>query len=397
VTKPFARVRILDFTRYLAGPYGTYQLALLGADVIKIESRDGDETRGQLAEQTWAARKMAPSFLAVNGNKRSLTLDLRRPEAVEIVKRLVVGADVVWENFRGGVMDRLGLGYETLAAINPRLIYCAVSGFGRTGPERTTAAFDGKLQAMSGIMSITGERASGPTRAGFALCDTIGGVTAALAVASALYQRTHTGRGQLVDVAMLDAALAFIPGPVSEYTVAGVEQRQIGNGSVSRKPTANRFRARDGYIVLAVLTEKQFVSLMRALGRADALDDPRFKDWPARTENEPALREIIEGALATDDPKTWESRLTAADVPCGSIWTIDQIVRHPQLEHRDVLQTIDSRYGPMQLVGAGFRLAHGSPGIDREPPTLGEHTDEILKEAGYAAEEIARLRREAVI
>src|SRR5439155_21384300 len=186
-----------------------------------------------------------------------------------------------------------------LSAVNPRLIYCAVSGFGQTGPERTTAAFDGKLQAMSGIMSITGEPAHGPTRAGFAICDTIGGMTAALAVASALYQRTHTGRGQLVDVAMLDAALAFIPGPVSEYTVAGIAQRQIGNGSVSRKPTANRFRCRDGYIVLAVLTEKQFAGLMRALGRADALDDPRFTDWPARTANEPVPRDIIQGSPST--------------------------------------------------------------------------------------------------
>jgi crotonobetainyl-CoA:carnitine CoA-transferase CaiB-like acyl-CoA transferase len=397
MSRPFAGVRILDFTRYLAGPYGTYQLALLGADVVKIESREGDETRGQLADPTWAERKMAPSFLAVNGNKRSLTLDLRRPEAVEVVKRLVVGADVVWENFRPGVMDRLGLGYEVLAAINPRLIYCGVSGFGRTGPERGTAAFDGKLQAMSGIMSMTGEPAHGPTRAGFAVCDTIGGLTAALAVASALYQRTHTGRGQLVDVAMLDAALAFIPGPVSEYTVAGIEQRQIGNGSVSRKPTASRFRARDGYLVLAVLTEKQFVGLMRELGRADALDDPRFQDWPARTRNEAALREVIEAALAADDAKAWEARLTAADVPCGAIWRIDEIVRHPQLEHRDVLQTIDSRYGPMRLVGAGFRLGHGSPCLDREPPTLGEHTDQILREAGYTDEEIAALRRGAVI
>jgi crotonobetainyl-CoA:carnitine CoA-transferase CaiB-like acyl-CoA transferase len=397
MSRPFAGVRILDFTRYLAGPYGTYQLALLGADVVKIESREGDETRGQLVDGTWAAPTMPPGFLAVNANKRSITLDLRRPAAVEVVKRLAAAADVVWENFRPGVMDRLGLGYETLATVNPRLIYCAVSGFGHTGPERTTAAFDGKLQAMSGIMSITGEPAGGPMRAGFAICDTIGGMTAALAVASALYQRTHTGRGQFVDVAMLDAALAFLPGPVTEYTVAGIPQRQIGNGSVSRKPTASRFRAKDGFIVLAVLTEKQFVRLMRTLGRADALDDPRFKDWPARTTNVTALREVIETALATDDAKTWETRLTAADVPCAGIWTIEEIVRHPQLAHRDVLQVVDSRYGPMRLVGAGFRLAHGSPGIDREPPTLGEHTDDVLAEAGYTPAEIEQLRREGVV
>jgi crotonobetainyl-CoA:carnitine CoA-transferase CaiB-like acyl-CoA transferase len=394
--KPFAGVRILDFTRYLAGPYGTYQLALLGADVVKIESHEGDETRHLLVNREWADRKMASSFLAVNANKRSITLDLRKPAAIEVIKRLVPTADVVWENFRPGVMDRLGLGYDALAAINPRLIYCAVSGFGHTGPERTTAAFDGKLQAMSGIMSITGDPAGGPMRAGFAICDTIGGMTAALAVSSALYQRQQTGRGQFVDVAMLDAALAFIPGPVCEYTVAGIPQRQIGNGSVSRKPTASRFRAGDGYIVLAVLTEKQFASLMRTIGRADALDDPRFKDWRSRADNEPALRAIIETALAADEPKAWEARLTAADVPCATVWKIEEITQHPQLGHRDVMQTIDSRFGPMRLVGAGFRLAHGSPGIEREPPTLGEHTEQILGEAGYGPTEIEKLRADGV-
>ena len=397
MSKPFAGVRILDFTRYLAGPYGTYQLALLGADVIKIESRDGDETRHQLVASEWAEQKMPPGFLAVNGNKRSITLDLRKPEAIEIVTRLVAKADVVWENFRPGVMEKLGLGYETLAALNPKLIYCAVSGFGHTGPERTTAAFDGKLQAMSGIMSITGEPAGGPMRAGFAICDTIGGITAALAVSSALYQRTHTGRGQFVDVAMLDSALAFLPGPVSEWMTAGIQQKQIGNGSVSRKPTAGRFQAKGSYLVLAVLTEPQFKRLMQTIGRPEALDDPRFKDWASRTTNLPALREVIEGALASDDAKTWEARLTKADVPCSSIWKIEEIVEHPQLASRDVLQTIDSKLGPMKLVGAGFRLAHGSPGIDRPPPTLGEHTEDVLVEAGYAPADVERLRRDGVV
>ncbi len=399
MSKPFAGIRILDFTRYLAGPYGTYQLALLGADVVKIESRDGDETRQQLVTgaDEWLERKMPPGFLSVNGNKRSITLDLRKPEAVAIVKRLAEHADIVWENFRPGVMDKLGLGYEILAKVNPKLIYCAVSGFGHTGPEKTTAAFDGKLQAMSGIMSITGLPAQGPMRVGFAICDTIGGMTAALAVSSALYQRTHTGTGQFVDVAMLDAALAFMPGLVSEWMTAGIEQKQIGNGSVSRKPTAGRFQAKESYLVLAVLTEPQFQRLLTSIGRPDALQDPRFKDWASRTANFPALRDVIEGALASDDAKAWEARLTKADVPCSAIWKIEEIVKHPQLESRDVLQTVDSKFGPMHLVGAGFTLAHGTPGIDRPPPTLGEHTDEILAEAGYAPAEIEKLREGGVV
>ena len=199
-------------------------------------------------------------------------------------------ADVFIENMAPGTIEKLGLGWEALHALNPRLIYCAVSGFGQNGPERGTAAFDGKLQAMSGIMSITGHEDKGPTRAGFALCDTIGAMTAAFAVSSALYQRMQTGTGQFVDVAMLDAALSFISGQVAEYTVTGHIHRQFGNLSSTGKVTGNRFKAGEGDLMLAVMTERQFAGLMRGIGRADTLDDPRFADWPARAQHEPALR-----------------------------------------------------------------------------------------------------------
>jgi crotonobetainyl-CoA:carnitine CoA-transferase CaiB-like acyl-CoA transferase len=397
MTKPFAGIRILDFTRYVAGPFGTNQQALLGADVIKIEPKAGEEMRHSQLSKEWTAKGLGPSFLGINSNKRSLTLDLQKPKAAEIVRRLAKDADVVWENFRPGVMDRFGLGYEALKALNPRLIYCAVSGFGQNGPERGTAAFDGKLQAMSGIMSITGHEDKGPTRAGFALCDTIGGMTAAFAVSSALYQRTVTGEGQFVDVSMLDAALSFLSGQVAEYTVAGHIHRQYGNLSTTGKPTGSRFKCGEGDLQLAVMTDRQFTGLMKGIGREDTLADPRFADWPARIKNEAVLREIIEGALAGDSAKSWEKRLTALDVPCAGIWKISEIVHHPQLAHRDVLQKVQSDEGELTLVGSGFRLAHGGGGIDRPPPRIGQHNAEILAEAGYDESEIAAMTDEGVV
>jgi len=397
MTRPFAGVRILDFTQVLAGPYGSYQLALLGADVIKVERREGEDMRRTPLSREWAERGMAPSWLAINGNKRSLTLDLQRPAAKEVVRRLAAKADVVMENFRGGVMDRLGFGYQALSAINPRLIYCAISGFGQTGPYSHEAGYDGKIQALSGIMSITGHAEMGPTRAGFAVCDVLSGMTAAFAVSSALFQRTHTGKGQFIDVSMLEASLAFLSTQVADFTVAGHRQEQFGNQAISRKVTANLFRAKDSYLLLAVNDEKQYRALMTALGRPDVFDDPRFADWFLRKENETALRAIIEAALAAEHAKTWETRLNAAGAPCASIWRIEEIIDHPQIAARGVMQTAETAYGPLRLMGSGFQMAHGGGRLDSAPPELGAHTDAVLAELGYGEAEIAALRRDAVV
>ena len=397
MARPFEGVKILDFTQVLAGPYASYQLALLGADVIKLERREGEDMRRTPLSREWADRGLAPGWQAINGNKRSLTIDLRQPEAIGIVRQLAAEADVVMENFRPGVMDRLGIGYAALSVINPRLIYCAISGFGQTGPERSGAGYDGKIQAMSGIMAITGHAESGPTRAGFAVCDVLSGATAAFGISSALFQLTHTGKGQLVDVSMLEATLAFLSGQVADYTVAGHRQQPSGNQAVSRRPTANLFKAGEGYLLLAVNSEKQYRALMTALGRADTLDDPRFSDWFLRQQNEPALRAIIEQALASKHPRQWEKILEAAGAPCASIWKIEEVIDHPQIVARQALQEIETPYGRLRFAGSGFQLGHGGGRLDTMAPELGAHTDEVLGSLGYDADAIADLRARHIV
>ncbi len=397
MSRPFDGVRILDFTQVLAGPFSTYQLALLGADVIKVERREGEDMRRTPLSREWAERGMASGWMAVNGNKRSLTLDLSTPEARAIIERMAAKADVVVENFRPGVMDRLSIGYEVLKKTNPRLIWCSISGYGQTGPDRLEAGYDGKIQAMSGIMAITGHAESGPTRAGFAVCDTLTGMTAAFAISSALYQRTHTGKGQFVDVSMLEATLAVLAGQVADFTVSGHRQQQSGNQAVSRRTTANLFKAGEGHVLLAVNNDKQYRCLMEALDREDTFEDPRFADWFLRNENESALRAVIEEALATDTAKNWETRLNAAGAPCASIWRVEEIIDHPQIIARGAMQTVASAYGPLRFMGSGFQLAHGGGKLDTVAPPLGAHTDEVLGEFGYGAEEIAALRTAGII
>jgi crotonobetainyl-CoA:carnitine CoA-transferase CaiB-like acyl-CoA transferase len=396
--RPFEGVRILDFTQVLAGPFASFQLALLGAEVVKIERRGGEDLRGGPPSREWSDRGMAPVWMSANANKRSLTLDLQKPEAVAVVKRLAAEADVVMENFRPGVMDRLGLGQAALAAVNPLLIWCSISGFGQTGPERLEAGYDGRVQAMSGIMAMTGHPGGEPLRAGFAVCDLLSGMTAAYAVAGALYQRTHTGRGQTIDLSMLDSTLAFLAGPVAEWTAVGHRQEPWGNQAISRRATANLFRAGEGgHLLLAANAEHQYQALMRAIGREDALEDPRFADWFLRLENAAALREIIEAALATDTPEAWEERLNAAGVPCARVRRVDEVLEHRQVQARGLLQAVESPWGTLRLATNGFRLAHGDARLDRAPPLPGADSEAVLAAAGYTPAEIARLRADQVI
>ena len=397
MSKPFAGVKILDFTRVLAGPYASYQLALLGADVIKIESRDGDDMRFGNRANDWEKRGLAAPWVAVNGNKRSITLDLKQPRAIEVIKRMVPKVDVVIENFRPGVMDKLGIGYDTLKVINSKLIYAAISGFGQVGPDKATAAFDGMIQAMSGLMSITGFPSNGPTRVGFAGADVMSGFTGAFGIASALYQRTHTGKGQLVDVAMIDAVTGFLAQQFTEHMMTGRVHEQAQNLSVTRKPTGNLFKTSDGWMVLAVMTDPQFQRLMKQLGREDALPDPRFKDWPTRIANNKALHEIIEEAMKQRPSAEWAAIFAKSDVPAGRVLTIPETVKLDHYGHRTIMQTVETEHGPITVVGSGFRMEHDGGSVERPPAKLGQHTDEVLGEAGYSAAEIAEMKAAKVV
>ncbi len=395
--RPFAGIRIVDFTQVLAGPFCTYQLALLGADVIKVERPEGDEMRRTPLSREWAERGLAPAFQAVNGNKRSIALDLRQEPALEIIRKLIAGADVVVENFRPGVMDRLGLGAEALKALNPSIIYASISGFGHTGPDRLEAGYDGRIQATSGIMAITGHPELGPTRAGFAVCDILSGMTAAFGISGALFQRSRTGRYQRVDVSMLDATLAFLSGQIADFNLVGHRQGLSGNQAVSRRVTANLFKAGDSHILLAVNTEGQYRCLMTGLGRTEVFDDPRFADWFTRKTHEAALRAIIEDALATDSPANWEQRLNAAGAPCAQIRPIEDAIALPQVAARGVLQAVETPAGPINFMTNGFRLDYGGAQLERMAPTLGQDTDAILADLGYDPPAIAALRAKGAI
>lgn len=397
--KPLQDVRVLDLTNVLAGPFCCHQLAHMGADVIKVEARLGGDLARQLgADVELNRRNMGVSFLAQNPGKRSITLDLKKESAKAVFRRLVRTADVVVENFRPGVMDRLGLGYAELLQENPGLVYCAISGFGQTGPLRDFPAYDQIIQGMSGVMSITGDQESAPLRVGYPIADTIGGITAAFAVASALASPKRS-EGVFIDVSMLEATMATMGWAVSNHLVAGRAPQPMGNDNVTASPSGT-FRTGDGLLNIAANKQEQFEKVCDVLGRPEWKQDPRFAERHARLGNRAELKRLMEAELAARSADAWWQLLNAAGVPAGPVYSVPQALEHPQISTRGMVATFKDAPGvgrDIRLVRTGFKLNGQAPCVDAPPPRLGEHTDAILAELGYAEEEIASFKQQEIV
>jgi crotonobetainyl-CoA:carnitine CoA-transferase CaiB-like acyl-CoA transferase len=398
---PLSGVRVLDLTNIIAGPLCSYQLAMMGAEVIKIEvPGTGDLSRKMGADPALGAKQMGASFLALNAGKKSLTLDLKRARGKEVFKRLARGADVVLENFRPGTMKKLGLDYPVLKALNAGVVYCAVSGFGQAGPLAQRPSYDQIIQGFCGLMSMTGDETTAPLRAGYVVCDTMAAMTAAFAVAAALYRRQATGAGEMVDVSMLDASLATMAAwTISNYLNAGKAPVPMGNESHSASPSGT-FRTGNGLLNIVNNEQKQYEALCDAIGRPELKTDARFAERDTRIRNRAWLRPILEEALQAKSAVEWERLFSEAGVPAGPILTVPEILAHPQLESRGLIKRfgkVDALGRELSVTRLGFQLAGGQPDVDAPPPRLGEHTDAVLEAAGYAKDEIAALRREGVI
>ncbi|RUV26928.1 MAG: CoA transferase [Mesorhizobium sp.] len=381
MTDLLSGIRVLDLTNVLAGPYCAYQLALLGADVIKVEAPPG----GDLARQLGASPElnnagMGASFLAQNAGKRSVVLDLKQEADRERFLDLVATADALVENFRPGVMDRLGLGHEKLKEVRPSLVYCAISGFGQTGPMRGNPAYDQIIQGLSGIMSITGTPETAPLRVGYPVADTLGGLVGAFAIAAALVRQKTSGEGAFLDVSMLECTLSALGWPVSNYLTAGVQPQAMGNENMTAAPSG-AFRTGEGLLNIAANKQEQFVILCGLIGRPDLASDPRFAERETRKGNRAALKPLIEDALAGAPAAVWEEKLNRAGVPAGRVLTIPQVLQERQVIERRMttrFQEIPGMDNPLTVVRGGFMVDGAAPVPAGPPPRLGAHMDDVF-------------------
>ncbi|MEM8740631.1 MAG: CoA transferase [Pseudomonadota bacterium] len=394
---PLAGIRVLDLTNVLAGPFCCHNLAYLGAEVIKLEIPGrGDLARQLGADAALNARNMGVSFLAQNAGKKSVTLNLKHPEGRALFLRLVATADVLVENYRPGVMDRLGVGAATLRALRPELIYCAISGFGQDGPWADRPAYDQIIQGMSGVMAVTGAPGGPPLRAGYPLADTIGGLTAAFAIASALQAKP---RGCVIDVSMLEAVLATLGWVVSNHLVAGNAPAAHGNENPTSAPSG-AFQAQDGLINIAANKDAQWVVLTDHLGLAALRDDPAYATREVRKRNRQTLKTALEQVLATRPAAAWAEELTAIGVPAGAVMSVPEVLASPQIAERGFLARFANVPGverDIELVTTGIKLDGHAPNVAAPPPQLGQDAAKVWGELGLSEDDIAQLRRDGAI
>src|SRR5512136_2216156 len=390
-------IRVLDMTNVLAGPFATLHLALAGAEVIKVENPEGGDLARKLGNvPEFNQQLMGTSFLAQNSNKKSLTLNLKEAEAKEIFTKLVATADILVENFRPGVLARLGFPWEKLHEMNPRLIYCAISGFGQTGPDADKPAYDQIIQGLSGVMAVNGDERLNPLRAGFPVCDTVGGLNAAFAILGALYFRERTGEGQFIDVALLDSIMPFM-GWVAANLLFGHQQPVLlGNDNFTAAPSGT-FATRDGYINIAANKQEQWEAMADILGVPELKTDPRFQERDARKKNRKALTPLLELKLKEKETAYWVELLNKNDVPSGAILGLEAALNQPQVQHRQTLQEVSVEgVGDLRLFGLSAKLEKTPGGIDTPPPRLSAHTSDILGGLGYSADDIKRLKEAKV-
>ena len=401
--QPLENIRVLDLSRAMAGPFCTMMLGDLGAEVIKVElPGSGEESRSWgppfVGEPYGPYPGESAYYISVNRNKQGITVNLKSADGQDIIRRLAAVSDVVVENFRTGTLEKMGLGYEDLHALNPRLVYCSISGYGRTGPLADKPGYDAILQAEGGIMSISGPVEGPPSRVGISIIDISTGMFSSTAILAALRARDITGEGQLVDMSLLDSNAALLANIASNFLVGGKAPRRFGNAHPNLIPY-EAFRARDRWFVLGVANDRQWGSMCQVIGHPELKDDPRFVTNSDRLANREALTKIISDAFITRDVDEWLIELGKVGIPCGPINTIPEVFDSPQAQARNLAMDIDhSTAGSIKVPGFPYKLSRTPAKVHLPPPTLGEHTEKVLNELlGFSAEDVALLRERGAI